>query len=43
MMLMLYFPAVQKSKGTKKNTINYHLMRMFPKVAGPRKKNGVLG
>lgn len=32
-----------KQKGVKKNTINYHLMRMFPKVAGPRKKEGVLG
>lgn len=35
--------AMQKQKGVKKNTINYHLMRMFPKVAGPRKKEGVLG
>lgn len=27
----------------KKNTVNYHLMRMYPKVVGPRKKDGVLG
>ncbi|KAG5294628.1 mitochondrial 37S ribosomal protein YmS-T [Histoplasma ohiense] len=24
-----------------KSTINYHLMRMFPKISGPRKKDGV--
>lgn len=33
----------QKSQGKKKNTVNYHLMRMYPKVVGPRKKEGVLG
>ncbi|KAL1971877.1 hypothetical protein VTN31DRAFT_1965 [Thermomyces dupontii] len=32
-----------KDKRVKKDTINYHLMRMFPKVAGPRKRDGVLG
>ncbi|OQE75630.1 hypothetical protein PENNAL_c0072G04779 [Penicillium nalgiovense] len=32
-----------KSKEQKKNTVNYHLMRMYPKVVGPRKKDGVLG
>jgi hypothetical protein len=34
---------VQKPKGNKKNTINYHLMRMYPKVVGPQKKEGRLG
>ncbi|KAJ5183344.1 hypothetical protein N7492_000960 [Penicillium capsulatum] len=34
---------VQKSQEKKKNTVNYHLMRMYPKVVGPRKKDGVLG
>lgn len=34
---------VQKLKGNKKNTINYHLMRMYPKVVGPQKKEGRLG
>ncbi|KAK2744094.1 hypothetical protein FQN55_006962 [Onygenales sp. PD_40] len=24
-----------------KSTVNYHLMRMFPKISGPRKKDGV--
>lgn len=33
----------QKSQAKKKNTVNYHLMRMYPKVVGPRKKEGVLG
>lgn len=33
----------QKSQEKKKNTVNYHLMRMYPKVVGPRKKDGVLG
>ncbi|KAL4778954.1 hypothetical protein BJX76DRAFT_107951 [Aspergillus varians] len=28
----------QKPKGTKRNAINYHLMRMYPKVVGPKKK-----
>lgn len=37
----LFFP--QKSQDKKKNTVNYHLMRMYPKVVGPRKKDGVLG
>ncbi|KAI9931757.1 hypothetical protein ASPWEDRAFT_169403 [Aspergillus wentii DTO 134E9] len=32
-----------KPKNTKKNTINYHLMRMYPKVVGPQKKEGRLG
>ncbi|BDD59455.1 hypothetical protein MAP00_004662 [Monascus purpureus] len=32
-----------KPKTTKKNTINYHLMRMFPKVVGPQKREGRLG
>ncbi len=26
-------------KQTKKNTINYHLMRLYPKIVGPRKRN----
>ncbi|RAO74079.1 uncharacterized protein BHQ10_010091 [Talaromyces amestolkiae] len=25
------------------NAVNYHLMRMFPKVSGPRKREGRLG
>jgi len=32
-----------KNKSDKRNTVNYHLMRMYPKVAGPRKKEGQLG
>ncbi|KAE8352950.1 hypothetical protein BDV28DRAFT_118437 [Aspergillus coremiiformis] len=32
-----------KPKNKKKNTINYHLMRMYPKVVGPKKKEGTLG
>ncbi|KAL1957416.1 hypothetical protein VTO42DRAFT_5984 [Malbranchea cinnamomea] len=32
-----------KHRKTKKSTINYHLMRMFPKISGPRKRDGVLG
>ncbi|KAJ5246026.1 hypothetical protein N7468_001009 [Penicillium chermesinum] len=32
-----------KKQEKKKNTVNYHLMRMYPKVVGPRKKDGVLG
>ncbi|OJJ86524.1 mitochondrial 37S ribosomal protein mS37 [Aspergillus glaucus CBS 516.65] len=32
-----------KSQGEKKNTINYHLMRMYPKVVGPQKRDGKLG
>lgn len=35
--------SLQKSQEKKKNTVNYHLMRMYPKVVGPRKKDGVLG
>ncbi|CBF89443.1 hypothetical protein BDV09DRAFT_172898 [Aspergillus tetrazonus] len=27
-----------KTTGTKRNAINYHLMRMYPKVVGPKKK-----
>ncbi|KAA8648532.1 hypothetical protein EYZ11_008817 [Aspergillus tanneri] len=27
-----------KKKGNEKNTVNYHLMRMYPKVVGPKKK-----
>ncbi|EEH43033.1 mitochondrial 37S ribosomal protein YmS-T [Paracoccidioides brasiliensis Pb18] len=30
-----------KSQRAGKSTINYHLMRMFPKISGPRKKEGV--
>ncbi|KAL2868864.1 mitochondrial 37S ribosomal protein mS37 [Aspergillus lucknowensis] len=32
-----------KPNANQKNTINYHLSRMYPKVVGPKKKNGVLG
>ncbi|PWY95558.1 mitochondrial ribosomal protein 10 [Aspergillus sclerotioniger CBS 115572] len=32
-----------KPKSEKRNAINYHLMRMYPKVVGPKKKDGVLG
>ncbi|EAS33947.3 mitochondrial 37S ribosomal protein YmS-T [Coccidioides immitis RS] len=28
-----------KYQKPKKSTINYHLMRMFPKISGPRKKD----
>ncbi|KAK1149312.1 40S ribosomal protein mrp10 [Aspergillus melleus] len=28
-----------KKKKSGMNTINYHLMRMYPKVVGPKKKN----
>ncbi|KAL4928585.1 mitochondrial 37S ribosomal protein mS37 [Aspergillus undulatus] len=27
-----------KNTGTKRNSINYHLMRMYPKVVGPKKR-----
>lgn len=37
------FRCIQKDKTIKKNTINYHLMRMFERVAGPRKREGRLG
>ncbi|KAL4886762.1 37S ribosomal protein Mrp10, mitochondrial [Aspergillus karnatakaensis] len=30
-------------QGPKSNTVNYHLMRMYPKVVGPKKKKGVIG
>ncbi|OOQ88272.1 mitochondrial 37S ribosomal protein YmS-T [Penicillium brasilianum] len=40
---LIYHRAIQKSQEKKKNTVNYHLMRMYPKVVGPRKKDGVLG
>ncbi|KAL4869121.1 hypothetical protein BDV12DRAFT_196552 [Aspergillus spectabilis] len=33
----------QQNKNPKQSTVNYHLMRMYPKVVGPKKKNGVLG
>ena len=33
------FPGKQKSQGEKKNTINYHLSRMYPKIIGPHKRN----
>lgn len=29
--------GIQKPKTQKKNTINYHLMRLYPKIRGPRK------
>ncbi|KAI9371520.1 37S ribosomal protein Mrp10, mitochondrial [Aspergillus egyptiacus] len=32
-----------KPKGGKKDSINYHLSRMYPKVVGPKKKESVLG
>ncbi|RAH49043.1 mitochondrial 37S ribosomal protein mS37 [Aspergillus aculeatinus CBS 121060] len=32
-----------KPKRQGRSTINYHLMRMFPNVRGPQKKDGVLG
>lgn len=35
--------AVQKPKSEKRNTVNYHLMRMYPKVVGPKKRGGQLG
>ena len=28
----------QKTKTGKKNTINYHLMRLYPKIKGPTKQ-----
>lgn len=37
------YSTIQKPQEKKKNTVNYHLMRMYPKVVGPRKKDGVLG
>jgi hypothetical protein len=27
-----------RAKAGKKNTINYHLSRLYPKIAGPRKR-----
>ncbi|RAL17244.1 mitochondrial 37S ribosomal protein mS37 [Aspergillus homomorphus CBS 101889] len=32
-----------KPKAQGRSTINYHLMRMFPNVRGPQKKESVLG
>ncbi|KAL2059417.1 hypothetical protein ABVK25_000710 [Lepraria finkii] len=28
-----------RPKGQKKNTINYHLMRLYPKIRGPTKRD----
>ncbi|KAL5339064.1 37S ribosomal protein Mrp10, mitochondrial [Aspergillus crustosus] len=33
----------QQNKNKGENTVNYHLMRMYPKVVGPKKKKGVIG
>lgn len=41
MLMILFF--IQKPKNKKKNTINYHLARFYPKLVGPRKKGGSLG
>lgn len=30
---------LQRPKNQKKNTINYHLSRMYPNIVGPRKRN----
>ena len=30
--------GVQRPKDLKKNTINYHLSRMYPQIVGPRKR-----
>ena len=32
-------PAIQRPKSQKKNTINYHLMRLYPKIVAPHKKH----
>ncbi|PYH93903.1 37S ribosomal protein Mrp10, mitochondrial [Aspergillus ellipticus CBS 707.79] len=32
-----------KPRSTRNDPINYHLSRMYPKVVGPKKKNGVIG
>ncbi|KAL3470580.1 hypothetical protein BJX99DRAFT_264121 [Aspergillus californicus] len=32
----------KKPSTTKQNSINYHMMRMYPKVVGPKKKKGSL-
>ncbi|KAL3463412.1 37S ribosomal protein Mrp10, mitochondrial [Aspergillus heterothallicus] len=34
---------VKRPKTTERNTVNFHLARMYPKVVGPKKKKGVLG
>ncbi|KPI43667.1 uncharacterized protein AB675_6749 [Cyphellophora attinorum] len=31
-----------KKQPPKKNNINYHLSRLYPKIRGPQKKDGVL-
>lgn len=31
-----------KKQTPKKNDINYHLQRLFPKIRGPQKRTGVL-
>ncbi|CAG8958270.1 hypothetical protein HYFRA_00000625 [Hymenoscyphus fraxineus] len=31
-------PQTQRPKIQKKNTINHHLSRMYPKISGPRKR-----
>ncbi|OKL59313.1 hypothetical protein UA08_05375 [Talaromyces atroroseus] len=33
----------RKDTTVQNNAVNYHLMRMFPKVSGPRKREGRLG
>ncbi|KAL2821351.1 hypothetical protein BDW59DRAFT_110204 [Aspergillus cavernicola] len=38
-----FFFTLQKPKTKKTNSINYHMMRMYPKVVGPKKKQGSLG
>lgn len=34
----LLLRAVQRPKAQKKNTINYHLSRLYPMMSGPQKK-----
>ena len=35
---MLGANGLQRPKTVKKNTINYHLSRMYPNIVGPRKR-----
>ena len=37
-LLMCYWD-MQKEKAPKRNTINYHLMRLYPKIRGPYKRD----
>ena len=37
-LLLLTVVILQRPKTQKKNSINYHLMRLYPKIIGPHKR-----